>query len=454
MLAIMPQQLVGAKRTLFLLLLFHVILIGARLRFGAFPLELYFFSALFVVPYCLRMLGGGMRFDSVQILVLMLLLFQLVLFILEISSGVKNIDERLYFEANRLIPLLVFFWLYSNRHMLSAAGAAKLISGCVLFAFILHASSTFIAAVSDAGFEAVTTLANILDAPSSRSLGVTSSIYDVDDSGQYVVRSAGLSKTAPQNAGILAFLGSMLLLAAFRTGQWRYALGAALALGMTVITFSRGAFLSMSLALLLAVFLGFRVNTAFRPGRLLLVLSAALAVIVIFMQFYSGGLFASVASDRFGQILGGGNFDSAALKWHSTLRFFDIVFKEHYGIFYSGEGLNNIALRTRGLYDFDPGEVGFVSNSLLLFVYDAGFVYGLLMATLLLTLLRRLWLIMPEGLVVYLPLLLAAASDNFYAVVFEMHALFWLSLGLICVLLGEREASLSSRQSHQKSAAV
>jgi hypothetical protein len=450
----MPQQLMGAKRTLFLLLLFHVIFIGARIRLGAFPLELYFFSALFVVPYCLRTLGGGLRFDTVQVIVLMLVLFQIVMFIIEISSGVKDIDERLYFEANRLIPLLVFFWLYSNRHVLSAAGSAKLISACILFAFILHASSTFIAATSDEGFEAVTKIANIIDSPSARSLGVTSSIYDVDESGQYVVRSAGLSKTAPQNAGFLALLGSMLLLAAFRTGQWRYALGAVMALGMTVMTFSRGAFLSMSLALMLAVFLGFKVNTAFRPGRLLLILTAALALIAVFMQFYSGGLFASVASERFGQILGGGDFDSAALKWHSTLRFFDVVFSQNYGIFYIGEGLNNYALRTRGLYDFDPAEAGFVSNSLLLFVYDAGFVYGLLIATLLLTLLRRLWFFMPEGLVVFLPLLLAAASDNFYAVVFEMHALFWLSLGLICVLLGEREIGLFSRSSNQKGMAV
>jgi hypothetical protein len=451
----MPQQLMGAKRTLFLLLLFHVIFIGARIRLGAFPLELYFFSALFVVPYCLRTLGGGLRFDTVQVIVLMLVLFQIVMFIIEISSGVKDIDERLYFEANRLIPLLVFFWLYSNRHVLSAAGSAKLISACILFAFILHASSTFIAATSDEGFEAVTKIANIIDSPSARSLGVTSSIYDVDESGQYVVRSAGLSKTAPQNAGILAFLGSMLLLAAFRTGRWQYALGAVLALGMTILTLSRGAFLSMSLALALAMFLGFRINSTFRPGQLLLVLGLTVAAIILFMQLYSGGLFATVATERFGQILGTGNFESASLKWNSTLRFFDIVFKENYGIFYGGEGLNNFALRTRGLYDFDAYEVGFVSNSLLLFVFDGGFVYGILIATLFIILLRRIWFIMSEGLVVLLPLFLAAASDNFYAVVFEMHALFWLSLGLICVLLGEREATAASRtSSYQKSLAA
>ena len=102
---------------------------------------------------------------------------------------------------------------------------------------------------------------------------------------------------------------------------------------------------------------------------------------------------------------------------------------------YFGYGLNNFFLWARGKYDLDVIATAFVSNGWLLFAYDFGIVYGVLMIVLAIAVLLKGIRHSPDILIFLLPVYFLVAADNLYAVYFEMHSLFWILLGIACLLI-------------------
>ena len=433
---------------LFMLLgLFHIVLVGARLRFGPFPIEFFFVieflfvTTLLLAPPTTAPGPSNRPLDAVAVSVSVLVVVAVFATGVDLVRHGDNVLERLYFSAHRITPLFMFGWIYLRRQELIAGGGLETVKKLIIAGLLLHGLATVGAALSEPVAALVTGLGNVIDAPSDRSLGIVNNVHSSPVTGAVVMRVSGLLKSAPLNAGFIGTLGAIAVFLFYRERRPVFLALAMLALTACVLTFGRGGLVAMLLAVLLG--LALMVMTR-RIGQLcisVMALGGLAAVGVLVLGTIAGGAFLEIAVQRFSQFLQPDSFESAQFKIDGTKGFFRILIHDNLVFFYAGEGLNNFLLRLRGKLDFNPADTGFVSNGWLLFAYDNGIYYLLAMGGLMARLIADVVRYSPGLLIILLPLGFAVASDNYYAVALEMHAFFWMVLSIV-VLFTERDREL------------
>ncbi|MEL6362128.1 MAG: hypothetical protein AAFR21_13705 [Pseudomonadota bacterium] len=439
-----PYATSTVRRISMMLLLFHFVLVGVRLRFGSFPLEIFFLISGLTLPMVFGPRYGRAPIDFIQILLFCLIGLRVVSISSEIIENPGYFEERVYFELHRMMPLFIVYWAYAWRTTLMDIGLTRIFQTMIVAGIILHGSATIGSALSEPVRELVIMFANILDAKSDQSYGAMESTYTLDEYGTDVIRSPGLLKYPAINAGYLGIMGALAL--ALYSAYRRYLFVVAYGICVTgcVLTFSRGGLATLVLALLTYFAVNLKVGNIKRVARLGTFGLIAVALGVAMLSQVNGGANLAVATERFGQFFETDSFESANLKIASTQLFFDRLINDNLVVLYPGVGLNIVNLAGRGHIAFDPNEVGFASNSWLLFAFDAGFAYllgSILLFASFFVIVMRNCIHLAIGLI---PLIFVCATDNYIAVNFEMHALFWLSVVMLALCAMDRSLDMGT----------
>ena len=419
--------------------LFHIVLVGVRLRFGAFPIEFFFVATLVVIGPTLHYIASDRPVDAVILMVAVLIVIRVFATGADLVQHGDHIEERLYFSAHRIAPLFAFAWIYMWRRQLVAGGALETVKKLVIAALVLHGLATIGAAMSEPAMTLVTNVGNLLDATSERSVGVVNNVQTSALTGVGLLRVSGLLKSAPLNAGFIGTLGALAVFLFYRERRHVFLALAIVAFVACVMTFSRGGLATVALAFLVGLAMQLASGRLAQFCVTLMVVAGLVSGGVLVLGLFQGGIFLDIAVDRFSQFLHPERFASAQAKIDATRGFFRLLVDQYLVFFYPGEGLNNMLLRSRGKLTFNPLDTGFVSNSWLLFAYDNGIYYLAVLGALLAKLIADVRRTSPGLFIVLVPLAFAAASDNYYALVVEMHALFWIVLAIVVLFLeGDR----------------